>query len=320
MADNTGIEYCDATWNPIAGCSQISPGCDNCYAERMAWRLANNPKASIGWRAVVDGGRWTGKMNLFADALEKPLSWKKPRRVFVCSMGDLFHEAVPDAWITQIFHLMHEARQHTYLLLTKRAERMSVFIENYARDNAWGAGYPHVWCGVTIENQPALDYRLPYLLRTPAAVRFVSCEPLLGPLEFSDVTHRSDCVSRLGKPAFEGIDWVIAGGETGPGARPMHPDWARGLRDQCNAAGVPFFFKQWGEWEPTPRTGAPDGLQVNLNGQTDTAAQLLFYGLAFTDGWTHETGCRHCARVGKRAAGRLLDGRDWNEMPEVRHA
>jgi protein gp37 len=246
------IEWTDETWNPISGCTPISEGCEHCYAERMASRLAHIPGS--GYDAE----------NPFAVTLHlkrqfQPSKWKKPRRVFVCSMGDLFHDDVPFSWITDIWHLMERCPQHTFQILTKRPERMREFLVGMS-----GAGYeapplPNVWLGVTAENQQRFDERIPILLDIPAALRFVSVEPMLGPIEFSDVTHRSDWVKRWGKPAFDGIHWVICGADTGPGARKMIGAWAWSLRDQCAGAGVPFFFKKWGTWHPFATDGSIDG-------------------------------------------------------------
>ena len=282
-------KWWDESWNPVSGCTPCSPGCEHCYAERMAFRLGSMPNNN-----GYDPPPAHFKVKLHPERLLAPLRWRKPRRIFVCSMSDLFHPAVPDEFIDQVFTAMLLAGDRydedgcnvvrpaqTFIVLTKRAARMQEYISRQINDrNIWGdelvmgrLGFgehcgmeqdfigdqlgvlmgnepirlpDRIWLGVTAEDQQRADERIPLLLQTPAAVRFVSCEPLLGPVEFSDVMHRSDCVRALGKPAMKGIDWVIVGGETGAGARPMHPDWARSLRDQCQAAGVAFFFKQTG--------------------------------------------------------------------------
>jgi protein gp37 len=230
MADKSAIEWTDATWNPVTGCTKVSPGCDHCYAERVT-------------------ERWQGKGSfnrvvLHEDRLSKPLKWRKPRRVFVNSMSDLFHDDVPDAYIAEVFSVMARAPQHTFQVLTKRHGRMrSLLNRGSFRDNlaTWCRPWPlpNVWLGVSVEDQKWADVRVPALLDTPAAVRFLSCEPLLGPVWLKAFWLQ---------PTFPGprINWVIVGGESGPGARPMHADWARSLRDRCVAAGVPFFFKQTG--------------------------------------------------------------------------
>ncbi len=246
---STGIEWTDETWNPVVGCTRVSPGCQHCYAERMAKRLSKNPSTPQYAGTVDDNGRWTGQVNLVESALLKPLSWRKPRMVFVNSMSDLFHESVPDEYIDKVFAVMAQAHHHTYQVLTKRPERITEWaagahlrmtrcFRNF-HDYTESVGpwpLPNVWLGTSAENQATLDERLPHLLATPAAVRFLSLEPLLGPI---DVRGRLD-----------GIDWVIVGGESGPGAQPMHPDWVRSIRDACVEAEVAFFFKQWGEWLP----------------------------------------------------------------------
>jgi len=208
------IEWTEVTWNPVTGCSKISAGCANCYAERMARRLQamGQPNYARGFRVTTHEGM-----------LERPLAWTRPSTVFVNSMGDLFHEDVPTHFITRVFATMDAARRHTFQVLTKRSGRLATL----APVLPWPA---NVWAGVSVE---AADYvhRIDDLRGVPAAVRFLSLEPLLGPLPELDLTD---------------IDWVIVGGESGPGARPVNADWVREIRDQCLSAGVPFFFKQWG--------------------------------------------------------------------------
>jgi protein gp37 len=337
MGDNTGIEWTDATWNPIVGCSVVSPGCTNCYAMKFAGnRLDGNPKSPhyAGTTTKSKAGPvWSGKLALAPQHIvNAPLKWSKPRRIFVNSMGDLFHESVPDEWILDALTIMAIARRHTFQVLTKRAERMRDFMSNpdllqeimvnwWSFDDgmrsveAWPL--PNVWLGVSAEDQCRADERIPLLLETPAAVRFVSAEPLLGPIDLEPRlgTHMSRVgdmtIYEDGSHTFQdtetprilrGPDWIIVGGESGPNARPMHPDWARSLRDQCAAAGVPFFFKQWGEWK-------------SYKGGTH------FMGPAGTyrrvgSGPQEDDIC--IAKVGKSRAGRLLDGREHNDMPEVR--
>ncbi|WKW86688.1 hypothetical protein SEA_KARHDO_62 [Mycobacterium phage Karhdo] len=298
MSGNTSIEWTDATWNPVTGCTEVSPGCDHCYAKTFAERWRGTPGHYFEHGFDVQ---------LRPDKLDQPLRWRKPRKIFVNSMADLFHDDVPDDYIAKVFAVMALASQHTFQVLTKRHGRMrSLLCDGEFQQlvyDAWGTldtpkgqptmedwpwpGWPlpNVWLGVSTENQQWADIRIPALLDTPADVRFISAEPLLGPinLEFEayyepDHTNCSGLVSPAHEPACGrepgkhwAIDWVIVGGESGPGARPMHPDWARSLRDQCQAAGVPFLFKQagsvlareWGckgkgtdpaEWpEPFPR-------------------------------------------------------------------
>jgi len=227
MAQRSAIEWTEVTWNPTTGCDRVSSGCDNCYA--MA--LANRLKAMGVARYQRDGDpRTSGPgfgVTCHPDVLKLPLTWRKPRVVFVNSMSDLFHAQVPLTFVQQVFDVMERTPQHTYQVLTKRARRLRRVAEHLP----WPS---NVWVGVSVENDDELQ-RVDELRRVPAAVRFLSCEPLLGPLEGL---------------ALDGIDWVIAGGESGPRARPMDPRWAADLRDLCQASRVPFFFKQWGGRSP----------------------------------------------------------------------
>jgi protein gp37 len=334
MADKSKIEWCDATWNPITGCTPVSPACDHCYAKRMYERFSRGDVLVPPFSDVT----------FHPDRLDQPLRWKKPRRIFVCSMGDLFHEDVKDEWLARIFNVMcsattecgkrheHEPEcwtgdSHTFMLLTKRPERMKWVMENISRlaedhlhhesvlhltleCDAWPP--KNLYLGVTVENQEMADLRIPILLQTPAAKRFVSIEPMLGPVDLRDIRHRicSDdspikpvlgCVESFdflrgervhGGVGYEAprLDWIICGGESGPGARLMHPDWPRSLRDQCQAAGVPFFFKQWGEWVSVSEVEGPGAHRHFLDGAT-------------------------VRRTGKKLAGCLLDGREWKQFP-----
>ncbi|RWP48985.1 DUF5131 family protein [Mesorhizobium sp.] len=221
----SSIEWTEATWNPVAGCTIISPGCTNCYAMRMAARLAAMGQEKYQNTTRVSGGRakWNGQITLDANALLAPHRWKTGRMIFVNSMSDVFHEDVPLAFLKQIFDVMRDTPQHTYQVLTKRAENLT----RHAEKLPWPA---NVWMGVSVESADYL-WRVDHLRQTPAAIKFLSLEPLLGPLEHLDLN---------------GIDWAIAGGESGPGARPMQPEWVREIRDQCILAGVAFHFKQWG--------------------------------------------------------------------------
>lgn len=225
MGGSSSIEWTDATWNPVAGCNVLSAGCTNCYAMRMAARLEAMGQQKYSGTTRLSGKRrvWTGKVVLDHSSLGIPLTWKRGRRVFVNSMSDLFHEAVPLAFIKQVFAVMRETPRHEYQILTKRAERLSELSPHLD----WS---PNVWMGVSIENDEVAD-RIHHLRRSGAKVKFLSCEPLIGPLNDLDLS---------------GIHWLIAGGESGPGARPMDPDWVRDLRDRCLASEVPFHFKQWG--------------------------------------------------------------------------
>lgn len=272
---STGIEWTDATWNPVTGCDKISPGCKHCYAEGVAnrfWAKQYPPVPTIA-SGEPDGRdrRFTDVMT-HEDRLDQPLRWKTPKKVFVNSMSDLFHEDVPDEFIDKVFAVMALAPKHTFQILTKRADRMrayfergpmgammaeDVLLQKIAGAGTMGHGWPlpNIWLGVSVENQEYADKRIPLLLQTPAAKRFVSYEPALGPVDF-DSTHESDpCESSFlggiaGERIYDGqacaVDWVIVGGESGPGARAFDIAWARSVVQQCKAAGVACFVKQLG--------------------------------------------------------------------------
>lgn len=304
----TSIEWTDRTWNPVTGCDRVSPGCDNCYALTMAKRL----KAMGSAHYQADGNETTSGpgfgVKCHEDALDLPMKWRKPARVFVNSMSDLFHPGVYDSFIAAAWATMALTPRHTYQVLTKRPKRMATLLSDsgvYRNDvDEWASGLyfngdvygdvtgfssgfrnwlpaylaytdlplPNVWLGTSIEDD-RYSFRADHLRATPAAVRFLSLEPLLGPLPSLDLT---------------GIDWVVVGGESGPGARPMHPDWVRDIRDRCVAAGIPFFFKQWGAWWPD------------------------IEGFRYAEDGTKTTPMHN---IGKKRAGRLLDGRTWDEFP-----
>jgi protein gp37 len=218
MADRSAIEWTEATWNPVTGCSKVSPGCAHCYAETFAERF----------RGVRGHPYEQGfDLRLWPERLDQPLRWRRPRMIFVNSMSDLFHEEIPEDYVAQVFSVMEEAEHHTFQILTKRHERLA----ELAASLPWP---PNVWMGVSIENRRFV-HRADYLRRVDCALRFISAEPLLGPLEGLDL---------------DGIDWLIAGGESGAGHRRMDPDWVRDLRDHCKCVGVAFFFKQWGGRHP----------------------------------------------------------------------
>jgi protein gp37 len=359
----------------VRGCSRVSPGCEHCYAERIAARFSGvKPGADRGFgqheadepdkfhgfaERTKAGPHWTGRVELIPEKLTEPLRWRKPRRVFVNSMSDLFHESLPDEAIDQVFAVMALCPQHTLQVLTKRAKRMREYATNpdtrrrvgilildiaqkhsrygtlplcrrddsptqrYTIDGATGDRpvpdsepdgplvfekpsfwavwpLPNVHLGVSVESQKYADERIPELLATPAAVRWVSAEPLLEAVDLFEYVKSCDCCSR---PPWDDcgyrhhgdlarLDWVVVGGESGPGARPMHPDWVRSIRDQCQAADVAFFFKQWGAWQPWKDiTGSICGKE------------------------TVEVSGTRMVRVGKKAAGAMLDGREWREYP-----
>jgi protein gp37 len=363
VSDTSKIEWTDATWNVVTGCEKVSPGCDNCYAETFAER----------WRGIPGHHFKTGfDVTLRPERLTLPLRWRKPKRVSVNSMSDLFHKDIPDEYIVRTFAIMALTPQHTYQVLTKRHGRMRSVLNDlcpcgnghvpgvhFRSAMAWAVSkanpdrilglpddaerrvyyapwpLPNVWLGVSVEDQKRADLRIPALVDTPAAVRFLSCEPLLGPVDLTawmPAGHASwrcqgpDCLrfytgplqqhcpdcgreghwtgshTGNGRPNGQPIGWVIAGGESGHGARPMSPDWARSLRDQAQAAGVSYLFKQWGEYAPT--------------GYMAIGARAK--GCVFVGDPIDDLGHRwEMRRLGKKAAGRELDGRTWDEFPEA---
>ena len=346
MADATRIEWTDATWNVVTGCAVVSPGCTNCYAMKLAGtRLKHHPSRAGLTIDSKAGPVWNGRVRFNAEWLTQPLRWSRPRRIFVAAHGDLFHEGVTDDQLDQIFAVMALAPQHTFQVLTKRPERMRAYFARLTSsqvgrehetciapellDDAAAAvlgthgnaldetpwPLPNVWLGVSVEDQARADERIPLLLETPAAVRWISAEPLLGPVDLSEIQVHggdsviyplqwtTDCVDLHGNdhPDVPPIDWVVAGGESGPGARPMHPDWARQLRDQCAAAGVPFLFKQWGDWAPDP---VPPGSARGFHAWAHPPVGKGPGGTVYL--------------VGKRTAGRLLDGWLHDAYPEAR--
>ncbi|MFJ8006149.1 DUF5131 family protein [Streptomyces fagopyri] len=487
---STRIEWADETWSPVIGCDRVSPGCTNCYAIGQAHMRAANPHPAVAaafagtTHKPGTGLDWTGSVNLIEERLTQPLRWKKPRRVFVNSLSDLFHDQVPDEFIAKVFAIMSLTPQHTYIILTKRHARMRSLLTglctcgaghppavDFRSEMAWRVSkanadripglpdnaehvvyhetpwpLPNVWVGVSVEDQKRAELRIPELIKTPAAVRFVSCEPLLGPVDLTpwmppiapmpveqapatwaewtwpdwvparvreeiesfwgdgqgrsprhwiraiheqggtpafgatvrmnDDPHRNRqvtgrfvyCWGNIGRLALDndpnreyaytsfgartrertrGIDWVIAGGESGHRARAMHPDWARALRDQTTAADVPLFFKQWGEWGPAPfivRVCDPDVGWTGTNeelvaAKTDSEARGASH--VHTGNWHEENGDRiyelheighkpwslervglpdgmaAMRRWGKKTAGRELDGRTWDEYPKA---
>jgi len=311
---STAIEWTDKVWNPTVGCTRVSEGCRNCYA--FALHDMRHAAHREGKKVPEQYAKPFKELQLMPDRLDAPLHWRQPCRVFVNSMSDLFHEDVPDSFIDGVFAAMGACedaqRGHIFQLLTKRAARMLEYMRSRGH-KAWNSrrlgteAYPprNVWLGVSVERQQEADTRISLLLQTPAAVRFLSCEPLLGPVQFP--------LPCRGSVFWSGLHWVIVGGESGPNARPMHPDWARSIRDQCQAAGVPFFFKQWGEWAPQ---GSPHDQRhgaLSLDGGYQDLPKLPRGIGRHHD---HRFATVYC--VGKKAAGRLLDGREWSEFPEAR--
>ena len=341
MADRTHIQWTDSTWNPVTGCTRVSPGCENCYIE-----LA--PPFRIEGRRFTDrDGERSHKIGsatdvrLHPERLDQPLRWKRPRRIFVNSLSDLFHEAVSDVYIARVFAVMAQASQHTFQVLTKRHGRMRALLNSpdfmqVVAEKYRGEGrgpfaeidplpwpIPNVWLGVTVENQQWADNRIPALLDTPAAIRFLSVEPMLGPVDLATGLRTwAD-----GRPVQinRHLHWVICGGESGPNARPVHPDWARALRDQCATAGVPYFFKQWGEWAPDEWVDEEGDRHVGRKPEAKDPRSLVMHPAGMTaltpdnpfDPWDrgHPNWHTVMRRVGKNAAGRELDGRTWDEYP-----
>jgi protein gp37 len=265
MSEKTGIGWTQSTWSPITGCSRVSEGCTRCYAESLtATKLKNHPR--YAGLAVLKNGeaRWTGEIRCHEDQLDVPLHWRKPRMVFVNSMSDTFHEKVPDLFIRTLFKVMGEAKQHTFQILTKRPERMAAVTTEFQREGDFATldgedglyPFPNVWLGTSCEDQATADERIPHLLRCPAAVRFLSLEPLLGPIKIGDGDGCEEWWQS------NGIGWVIAGGESGPGHRQMKLEWLESIVEQCKAAGVPVFVKQDAGPRPGMQGRIPDRLWI----------------------------------------------------------
>lgn len=319
MADKTHIEWTEATWNPVTGCSKVSTGCKHCYAERDWGRLSANPHTRYHGRAFTD-------VQCHGDVLDLPLRWKRPRRIFVNSMSDLFHDAVPDLFIADVFGVMAAAPQHTFQILTKRPERARWLlgkqgILNFAAavaecaalysdvDIEWPLN--NVWLGVSIEDQATADERIPILLDTPAWTRWVSAEPLLGPIDMHGYLDGLVVGADISRP---NVDWLVVGGESGPQARPMHPDWVRSLRGQCVESAVPFLFKQWGEWFPAsflPKDTLLPARRWGWISENGGPAEISDFG-PFKDEFAHH---ELMGRVGKKLAGRRLDNLVHDDYP-----
>ncbi len=372
MSDGTKIEWTDATVNAINGCTVISPGCTNCYAMRLAGtRLGNHPTRAGLTRPSKAGPVWNGNVRLNDEQLLQPLRWKRPRRIFWNAHGDMFHQAVPEAWIDRCFAVMALTPHHIHQVLTKRADRMRTYFADAAVNGRiaraildltianpklltivpWpvqsvgdlddpvdvrvALPLPNVWLGVSVEDQERALQRIPDLLATPASIRWLSCEPLLDYVLLTDIADggstvlnpecwgHCDCSGLFGydpgcrRNGGDGtlarkIDWVVVGGESGPGARPMHPDSVRQIRDDCAEANVPFFFKQWGEWTPGENVQRSSGWVEGAH-WFDERWSFEEQNLSATDG--HVDDEPDLYRVGKRAAGRLLDGVQHDGMP-----
>lgn len=390
MSDKTKIEWTDSTWNPITGCSVISAGCKNCYAMKLAGtRLQHHPSRAGLTHDTKAGPVWTGEVRLNHQWLDQPIRWSKQRLVFPCAHSDLFHDSVPDEWIDTIFGIMwaclygrNDKPGHIFQVLTKRAARMRNYFRTDRRE-AWaraavnhGGGtdpdgiwdqvmdfngpHPRIWLGVSVEDQAAADERIPLLLDTPAAVRWISAEPLLGRIDLHHLNDGKevdeiDCLkpwtleqeidswrgtSETWEEDFSDwyggidvdasgdmhnkLDWVVVGGESGPKARPMHPQWARDLRDQCSASGVPFYFKQWGHWAPRSAcyhhlTNGQSAADMDPGSTRWPCVRLTAAGNNGRDIANAPDGddC-YMQKVGGKLAGRMLDGVLHDAYPEVR--
>ena len=309
MSANTKIEWCDHTFNPWEGCQKVGPGCDHCYAETRNARFAGG--TAINWgpgvpRRRTSASNWELPKRWNAQADTFMAQHGRRQRVFCASLADVFDNAVDQQWRDDLFDLIAATPNLDWLLLTKRIGNVGNMLPvpfDFDRH------YPNVWIGATVVNQAEADRDIPKLLAVPAAKRFLSMEPLLGPVDLN-ATPAGDILCRcegcMNMTPDTRLDWVIVGGESGPKARPMHPDWARSLRDQCEAAGVPFLFKQWGEWLPAKEGRSITGRTLVLEGSAPFTDNPQWHG--FEDG-------QQVARVSKKAAGRLLDGRTWNEAP-----
>ena len=326
MSETTNIEWCDSTFNPWIGCTRVSQACDDCYAAR------STPARTLGvaWgpgepRRRTSDANWKMPEKWQRQAAEFRAEHGRRRRVFCASLADVFDNEVPDQWRVDLFKLIAATPDLDWLLVTKR-------IGNVARmlgDWQTAPLLPNIWLGITVVNQAEVDRDVPKLLRVPAAVRFLSVEPMLGPVDLTGEWLTAQLGSYPFKmlPAehrtklLDLLDWVICGGESGPKARPMHPDWARSLRDQCTAAGVPFLFKQWGEWSelhgdrPTRAVEVDSDLGETLASKCDGFISLAGEFVRSMDDATTDDPYRGMARIGKKAAGRLLDGRTHDGFP-----
>jgi protein gp37 len=324
---NTGISWTDGTWNPVAGCSLVSPGCTRCYAMKTAWRMQHSPNAAVQGKYAGTASKakdgvpvWTGKVRLWEPALLEPLDWSKPMRVFVNSMSDLFHDGLSAQDIARVWAIMALTPQHEYQVLTKRTKRMRDWLNDPATSDLVAteikrikptgqlATWPleNVWVGTSVEDQVRANERIPLLLACNSAVRFISAEPLLGAVDLAAAIQpvlANATGSDTTQDLLAGLHWVIVGGESGRKARPMHVDWARALRDECGDLGIPFFFKQVGEWTWNNPGYEAEEVGVTADGRSVTAG-------------SH--GSLRMYKVGKEAAGDLLDGVGHDAFPAGR--
>jgi len=332
MAEKSKIEWTDSTFNPWIGCTKISPACDNCYAESWSKRFGD-----VEWgnheRRRTSEKTWNNPRRWQRDADAWKSEHGRPRFVFCASLADVFDNQVPADWRADLWKLIKECDRLVWLLLTKRPQNIAKMLPD-----DWGAGYPNVWLGTTVENQEIANRNIPHLFNVSAAKRFLSIEPIVGPIDLTVIDIDGDSTmdaltaptweqmesewhgtaddwkdsfedfygvwpgDRSG-PMYRPLDWVITGGESGTNARPAHPDWYRDLRDQCVQASVPFHFKQWGEWKPLE-----DSSEGEWPTKTDHMCRFSYDGEYVDHGYPQQ-------RVGKKFAGRLLDGRTWDERP-----
>ncbi|WP_135553301.1 phage Gp37/Gp68 family protein [Paenibacillus cymbidii] len=310
MSENSKIEWCDHTFNPWVGCSKVSPACDHCYAETWAKR-AGTPELWQGERRRTSPSNWRQPLKWNANHERFYAEYGRRQRVFCASLADIFDNQAPQMWRDDFWQLVRDTPNIDWLLLTKRPQNILRMLPE-----DWGDGYPNVWLGATMEDQKQADLRMGWLMRVPAVIHFVSAEPLLGEIDMAETFglyeyDEGQWALKVGSRWAGSPDWIITGGESGPGARPSHPDWFRKLRDQCKAAGVAFHFKQWGAWAPMPDNHP---LPRNL----DNVGWFTVEGFC-----PHEVGAAYegepmMMRVTKAEAGRHLDGQTWDEFPEVR--
>lgn len=330
MGSETKIEWTGATWNPITGCSHESPGCIHCYAQTLAGgRLQHHPSRAGLTIPSKNGPVWTGEVRFNEQWLDQPFQWTKPSDIFVVAHGDLFHEAVPDEWIDRVFAVMILAHQHRFQVLSKRPDRMLRYLSGgrdlYQRvldaarplrnqrprlgdvpidDPGLGTWHRNIWLGTSVERQQEADKRrtaLETLAREYGWSTWVSYEPALGPVDWN---------------GWEFIRWLVSGGESGPKARPSHPDWHRSARDFCIARGVPYFFKQWGAWSPHLDRDADDPDWRAPYSQMRESKKFQFLNLAGGCGF-HGDRLHVMENIGKKAAGAMLDGREWRQFPAI---
>lgn len=305
------IEWTDKVWNPVTGCTKIGEGCRNCYAERMSKRL----KGRCGYPSDDPF-----KVTMHPERLKQPINWNKPSKIFVCSMGDLFHPDVPDDFIDKVFIIMKICKDHTFFVLTKRPDRMADYINKRFFHEIMPIAFKNVWLGTSVENEKTASERIQSLIETGIKNLFLSIEPCLSLISFRWKYIADRSKRRINKDGFKetneyeslmNIKWVIVGGESGPNARPCHPEWVRKLREQCKLFKIPFFFKQWGEWKPIMENAmnvVPEKkyCAIDINGKELTYLSESIAAIHVAN----------FKKTGKKQAGNLLDGKVYNEFPK----